>query len=86
MKKGYTRKNDEIIKIKKINDNKEYKSKDEIIFISQLTGFPYLDINLTSIFLYYNLDLFIIIYLFSFLEFKCLFFSPKYIQYLKKRY
>ena len=76
LKKKYTRKNDEIIKIKKVNDNKEYKNNDKIIFISQLTGFPYLDINLTSIFLYYNLDLFIIIYLFSFLEFKCLFFSP----------
>ena len=76
MKKGYTRKNDEIIKLKNIKNIYEYKKNDRIIFINQLTGFPYLDINLTSIFLYYNLDIFIIIYLFSFLEFKFLFFSP----------
>ena len=74
LKKNYTKKNDEVSKIIKKNDYNEYKSN-ELAFIRQLTGFPFLDINLSSIYFYLPIDMFIIIYVFSFLEIKCLFFS-----------
>ena len=74
LKKIYTEENDQLFKIKKNSDNNEFKN-DFLIYINQLTGFPYLDINLVSMFyLYNNIDMFIIIYLFSFLEVKCIFF------------
>ena len=74
LKKIYDPENDKIFKLKKNSDNNEFKN-DFSIYINQFTGFPYLDINLVSMFyLYNNIDLFIIIYLFSFLEIKCIFF------------
>ena len=74
LKKIYDPENDKIFKLKKNSDNNEFKN-DFSIYINQFTGFPYLDINLVSMFyLYNNIDMFIIIYLFSFLEVKCIFF------------
>ena len=74
LKKIYDPENDKIFKLKKNSDNNEFKN-DFSIYINQFTGFPYLDINLVSMFyLYNNIDMFIIIYLFSFLEIKCIFF------------
>ena len=74
LKKIYTKEDDKIFKLKKNSDNNEFKN-DFLIYINQFTGFPYLDINLVSMFyLYNNIDMFIIIYLFSFLEVKCIFF------------
>ena len=75
LKKEYTKRDDEMPRVNRKTENKEYKNKN-YIFLNQLTGFPFLDINLSSMFLYYNLDMFIIIYIFAFLEIKCLFFSP----------
>ena len=75
LKREYSKKIDDIMKSNKKSENKEYKNKN-FIFLNQLTGFPFLDINLSSMFFYYNLDMFIIIYIFAFLEIKCLFFSP----------
>ena len=62
-------------KIKKNSDNNEYKN-DKNIYLNQLSGFPYLDINIASIFSFMTSDTLIIVYIFSFLEFKCLFFHP----------
>ncbi len=75
LKKEYTKRDDEMPRVNRKTENKEYKNKN-YIFLNQLTGFPFLDINLSSMFLYYNLAMFIIIYIFAFLEIKCLFFSP----------
>ena len=75
IKKDYSPQNGEIFKYKK-NDNSYFNENDNNIMIYQSSNFPYLDINLPYLFVYYNMDMFIIIYLFSFLEFKCLFFCP----------
>ena len=74
IRKTYTSSEDQVFRLKRNSDNNEFKN-DFLIYINQLTGFPYLDINLVSMFyLYNNIDMFIIIYLFSFLEVKCIFF------------
>ena len=74
LRKTYTPTDDQLFKLKKNSDNNEFKN-DFLIYINQLTGFPYLDINLVSMFyLYNNIDMFIIIYIFCFLEVKCIFF------------
>ena len=74
LKKSYTAVNDQIFKLKKNAESNEFKN-DFLIYINQFTGFPYLDINIVSMFyLYNNIDMFIIIYLFSFLEVRCIFF------------
>ena len=82
LKKSYSANNDIVFKLKKNSDNNEHKN-DNSIFINQMTGFPYLDINLVSMFMLYNddnnnnnIDVYIILYIFAFLEIKCLFFSP----------
>ena len=46
------------------------------ITISQLSGYPYFDIDLSFLFNYFNFESFFTTYLFSFLEFKMIFFSP----------
>ena len=71
--KVYTKKDDEIFKI---NKKSEFKEFNHLVFIKQLAGFPFLDVNLSSMYFYLPIDLFIILYVFSFLEIKCLFFSP----------
>ena len=80
IKKNYSPKNDEIITIKNYNRIKDYVDGNSI-FIGQFPGFPYIDINLSYIFSfsYINIAQFLIIYLFSLLEFKFLFFSPNFI-------
>ena len=73
LKKNYSQQDDEVSRFKNTNDDKKKELK---ILIYQSSSFPYLDINLPFLFVYYNIDLFFIIYLFSFLEFKCIFFCP----------
>ena len=73
LKKNYSPQDDDIFKLRKTNDNSLIKN-DKNILIYQSSSFPYLDINVPYLFVYYNIDMFIIIYLFSFLELKCLFF------------
>ena len=46
------------------------------ITLSQLSGYPYFDIDLSFLFNYFNFESFFTTYLFSFLEFKMIFFSP----------
>ena len=46
------------------------------IILSQLSGYPYFDIDLSYLFNYFNFESFFTTYLFSFLEFKMIFFSP----------
>ena len=74
LKKTYNKKEDELIKLKKNSENNEFKN-DNTIFLSQFSAFPYLDINLVSIVNFYNIGTFLMIYIYSFLEIKCLFFS-----------
>ena len=75
LKKTYNETDDELIKLKKNSDNSEYKNDDNIIFLNQFSAFPYLDINLVSIVNFYNIGTFLMMYIYSFLEIKCLFFS-----------
>ena len=75
LKKTYNEIDDELIKLKKNSDNSEYKNDDNIIFLNQFSAFPYLDINLVSIVNFYNIGTFLMMYIYSFLEIKCLFFS-----------
>ena len=46
------------------------------ITLLQLSGYPYFDIDLSHLFNYFNFESFFTTYLFSFLEFKMIFFSP----------
>ena len=75
LKKTFNENEDDLIKLKKNNDNSEFKKNDNIIYLNQLSAFPYLDINLVSIVNFYNIGTFLMIYIYSFLEIKCLFFS-----------
>ena len=75
IERGYSKANDEVFRINKKNENKVLNEL--LIRLNQLTGFPFLDINLPSMFFFFNLDIFIILYAFSFLEFNCLFFCPE---------
>ena len=54
---------------------KLFENKNDII-INKLTGYPYIDFNLCEIFNIIPLDLFIKIYMLTFLEISLLFFSP----------
>ena len=63
--------------------NTKEEEKGEIIEMNnnnvtllQLSGYPYFDIDLSSLFKYFNFESFFTTYLFSFLEFKMIFFSP----------
>ena len=80
IKRMFDPKKTELIKEKEI-DGKEKenffkKNEDNHIVLPQLTGYPYFDINLSYLFSNFNFESFFTTYLFSFLEFKMIFFSP----------
>ena len=74
LKKTYSSNDDAITKLKKNNDNSAIKILENNFFINQLSAFPYIDINIPFLFIFCNIDIFLIIYIFSFLEIKCIFF------------
>ena len=76
MKKMYKPNEFEIIK-KIDEDGKENineQNKDNQIILPQLSGIPYFDIDLSYLFSYFNFESFFTTYMFSFLEFKTIFF------------
>ena len=62
------KKRDDILEKKPVEKN--------TITLLQLSGFPYFDMDLSYLFCYFNFESFFTLYLFSFLEFKMIFFSP----------
>ena len=76
VKKNYSKTDSNIFKIKKRTDIYEVKNFDKIYSMSQISAFPFLDINIPYLFIYFYLETFIIIYLFYYLELKCMFFCP----------
>ena len=56
--------------------NKEIPNEHNNMSLPQLSGYPYFDIDLSHLFNYFNFEKFFITYIFSFLEFKMIFFSP----------
>ena len=74
LRKSYNKNDDLVIRLKKNSENIEYKN-DNTIYLGQFSAVPYLDINLVSMVNFYNIAAFLTIYVYSFLEIKCIFFS-----------